>query len=254
MELLVGVAAAVAAIASAVFIWFEVEEMKRQAKLQRTVVEAGAQPYVWADVDIQSPNGWNLELVVGNSGPTTATNVRVTIDPPFAATRDSEHLVLVHSKLRTGLASLDPGRRLYWALGPSADLIKGDGPLAHAISIDCDGPYGPVGRSEYVIDLADFRESIAKRWGSMHEIAQAIDKAAAKLPDPRRPVPVRVFQVPKVLRGGLQGAKYRFLQTTTVRDDGALPMWPPGISDLRWGRSACVAKGVGTCMRRVGGR
>src|SRR3954454_24362569 len=105
MELVFGGAAAAAAVISAVFVWLQVAEMRRQTALQREIMEAASQPYVWADVQIQSMNGLILEFVLGNSGTTVATDVKVTIDPPFLDTESqfTEYLATMHEKLAKGI-------------------------------------------------------------------------------------------------------------------------------------------------------
>src|ERR1039457_6502232 len=40
-------------------------------------------PYVWVDVRADDATGTLVNLVIGNSGPTVATNLRVRIDPPL---------------------------------------------------------------------------------------------------------------------------------------------------------------------------
>lgn len=193
MELTIGLAAAVAALASAMFVWLQVREMQRQTDLQREVARSSAQPYVWADVRLQSTNGWMLEMVVGNSGPTVATNVRIQVSPPFPLLeREAEYVEAMHDRLARGLSSLAPGRTLHWTLGPSVDLVNRDGSLAHSIQIDCDGPFGPVERSDYVIDMADFRESVARHDGTMRDIAKEVHELGKKLVNPRRAIRVQV--------------------------------------------------------------
>jgi hypothetical protein len=181
METSIALVAAVAAILSAVFVFFQVREMQRQTKLQREIREAAEQPYIWADVDVQQPNGWMLELIVGNSGPTVATNVRVQIDPPFKPTTGHDDLNAVYQRLAQGISSLAPGRRLFWTLGPSPELVGGDGPFAHTVSIDCDGPFGPVPTTQYVINLIDLKDSVAKRHGSLREISKSIEDGTKAL-------------------------------------------------------------------------
>lgn len=160
--------------------------MKRQTDLQQSIAEGSASPYVWADVRLQSRNGWNLEFVIGNSGPTVATNVRVAIDPPLPADHEGAFLEAMHRRLTDGLSSLAPGRTLHWTLGPSADLVNRTGSLAHRIRITCDGPHGAVPVAEYNIDMADFRESVARHDGSLVDVAREIAALTKKLPDQRK--------------------------------------------------------------------
>lgn len=194
METWIAVIAAVAAVGAAVatavsgrFVQDQVREMKRQTDLQQAIAEGSSSPYVWADIRLQSRNGWNLEFVIGNSGPTVATSVRITIEPPLPTEQEGAHIDAMRKRLSEGLSSLAPGRSLHWTLGPSADLVNRSGSLAHRICIACDGPYGPVAVSEYTIDMADFRESVAHHDGRLVDVAREIAKLTQKLPDQRKP-------------------------------------------------------------------
>lgn len=193
MEPWIAVLAAVAAVAAAVatgvsgrFVRQQVREMKRQTDLQQTIAEGSSSPYVWADVRLQSRNGWNLEFVVGNSGPTVATNVRIEIDPPLPADHEADSINAMQKRLRDGLSSLAPGRTLHWTLGPSPDLVNRSGSLAHRVQISCDGPHGSVPTSEYSLDMADFRESVARHDGTLVDVAREIAALTKKLPDQRK--------------------------------------------------------------------
>lgn len=199
MQTWIAVLAAVAAVAAAVatavsgrFVRQQVLEMKRQTDLQRTISESSSSPYVWADIRLQSRNGWNLEFVIGNSGPTVATNVRVTIDPPLPTDHEGVYLDAMHQRLREGLSSLAPGRTLHWTLGPSPDLVNRSGSLAHQVCIACEGPYGAVEVSEYTIDMADFRESVARHDGTLVDIAREVAALTKKMPDQRKPFLVEI--------------------------------------------------------------
>lgn len=179
----IAAAAAAATLASALFIWFQVREMKKQTNLQREIAEAAAAPYIWADVRVQAANGWNLEFAIGNSGPTVARDVVVTVDPPFPQVDDTEarYVQAMHERLERGLPSVAPGRQYTWTLGNSADLVNRPAPLAHTVTIDCSGPAGPTARSQFTIDFESFRESVARHDGSLRDIAKEIRVAADKL-------------------------------------------------------------------------
>lgn len=116
-----------------------------------------------------------------------ATNVRVKIEPPLPTEHEGIYLDAMHQRLAEGLSSLAPGRTLHWTLGPSPDLVNRSGSLAHRVRIACDGPYGEVPVSDYVIDMADFRESVARHDGTLVDVAKEIAALTKKLPDQRRP-------------------------------------------------------------------
>ncbi|WP_232676192.1 hypothetical protein [Nocardioides sp. R-C-SC26] len=189
---LAAVAAAAAAAVSGRFVWQQVGEMRRQTDLQQAISEGSSSPYIWADVRLQSRNGWNLEFVVGNSGSTVATDVRVLIDPPLPTDHEGEYLEAMHQRLRDGLSSLAPGRTLHWTLGPSPALVNRTGSLAHSVRISCEGPHGAVPVNKYIIDLADFRESVARHDGTLVDVAREIAALTKKLPDQSKPFRVEI--------------------------------------------------------------
>lgn len=193
MSTAVAIVAATTAIISAVFVWLQVREMQRQTTLQREIAKASAQPYVWADLRVQEANGWFLELVVGNAGPTVATDVRVVIDPPLPALgSEAKYVEIMHERLASGIASLAPQRTLRWTIGPSPALVNRGGELAHRVRIDCHGPFGKVERTEYTVDMSDFREAVADRSGTLHEIAKQLEQMTQRLPGSPCPVDVSV--------------------------------------------------------------
>jgi hypothetical protein len=171
--------AALAAALSAAFVWLQVHEMQRQTDLQRQISRAASEPYVWADIRATPSTGFNLQFALGNTGKTTATNVRVTITPPLPD-HTSGMIDSVQAKLAAGLASVAPGALLTWRVGPAPDVLANER-LAHTIRIECDGPYGPIAPHEYVIDIAALRDTQDIRVGTLHEVADSVSKSIDKL-------------------------------------------------------------------------
>ena len=103
---------------------------EEQSEIQRQIRIDAAQPYVWADLQPDDAQGSLIRLVVGNSGPTIATNVRIEVDPPLQAVEDMEERAEAALRaLGAGLQSLAPGRVHAWSLGMAWDLIRDDGPV-----------------------------------------------------------------------------------------------------------------------------
>jgi hypothetical protein len=183
MQSVVAAVAAVVSLVSLLFIWLQVNEMRRQTSLQRQIAEDAAQPYVWADVRIQQINGLVMEFVLGNSGHTVATEVVVSVDPPFPRTQEAEHKFVeaMHAALDAGISYLPPGREMTWSIGTSPLLVNREGPLVHHVRIQCKGPFGAVAANEYDIDFAGMRETVAVHSGSLRDVARSIDKAVDRL-------------------------------------------------------------------------
>lgn len=154
---------------------------EEQTGIQRQIRIGSAQPYVWADLRQDEQSGVMLNLVVGNSGPTVATNVRVKIDPPLPTIEQLKESAAAQQRLAEGISSIPPGRTLRWALGPGFTLLQADGPQQHNITITADGPFGPVPPLTYVVDLADWRGQLARPPGNIHPLTAAIEALTKKL-------------------------------------------------------------------------
>jgi hypothetical protein len=158
-------------------------------QLESTVAahQAATQPYVWLDLRPRDDGGV-FSLVVGNSGPTVATEVRVILDPDLAAViPDPERYAAsaISNRLRSGLRSLAPGRVLEWNIGVGHMFYAPGGldPADVKVTINADGPHGPVPELQYVISLGDLRNSSARGRGlallekPMERIANAVEAA-----------------------------------------------------------------------------
>ncbi|MBZ2195968.1 hypothetical protein [Occultella gossypii] len=146
-----------------------------QTQLQQELARQSQQPYVWADILPDMQQGTTLQLVVGNAGPTLATNVRVTVDRPLPSVgRTAEWVTRVQERLADGIKSLSPGRTIHWALGTGPELLKDDGSQTYHIVVEADGPSGPLDRVEHDVDVSDWREARDAPDGSLHHVRGSI--------------------------------------------------------------------------------
>lgn len=152
----------------------QVAAARSQTEVQRQIHRDSSQPYIWADIRLNPDDGATLDWVVGNSGPTVATDVTFRVDPPFGDIHPLTSAAL--ERMAKGMASLPPGRTNWWSLGATYDLVKSTGPQPRTITIDATGPFGPLPTLEYVIDMTDFREVNVRPDGSLHLLAKAVDR------------------------------------------------------------------------------
>lgn len=154
----------------------QVEAAREQTRLQREQAQAAAQPYVWADVQPDSQVGHLLQLVVSNSGPTVATNVRVTFHPALpAAPTHADRVCDLQNVLATGLSSIAPQRSFRWTLGVSHQVF-GDAPLRPlSIRVEADGPFGPLEPLEIPVDFNEWAHARDAPDGSLHHVRRAIE-------------------------------------------------------------------------------
>lgn len=159
----------------------------RQLEATVAATRAATQPYVWADIRMRI-DGSLLVLHLGNTGPTVATNVRVTFEPPLVEWVDPtddyrEVAADTQRKLETGLPSLPPGRELEWTLGMAWRVVPKDGTAPSIrIAVTADGPHGQVPPLEYVVDLEAIKHSSGRAYGlglverGLAKIADSIEK------------------------------------------------------------------------------
>ncbi|MDF9878703.1 hypothetical protein [Cellulosimicrobium cellulans] len=176
------VAAAVAAVASLPFTRRAANAASDQTALQAEIAREQAQPYVWADIQPDAKQGTLLQVVVGNSGPTVASNVRVTIDPPLpVADQFPGRVEVAQRRLASGIRSLAPGRRIEWTAGRGFDVLAKDAPQVHTLRVTADGPHGPIAPLEFEVDLSDWRESRDSPDGSLHLVRNAVQDLTKEL-------------------------------------------------------------------------
>lgn len=172
--------AAGAAVVALIITGIAAKAAWEQTRIQRQLREDAAQPYIWADVRPDDQSGVILVLVIGNSGPTVATNVKVKIEPPFPNIPQLEQAVAAQQRLAEGLRSLPPGRTMRWWLGQGFNLIQPEGAQPHRITIQADGPFGPIPELSYELDLAEYRGQDPNPKGSLHLLTTAVKKLAEK--------------------------------------------------------------------------
>jgi hypothetical protein len=140
---------------------------REQTKQQKQVAKDVAQPMLW--VDIRGDDGQGQALVLlGNSGPSIARNVKVTFDPAPQSTLDIKPIL---ENLKQGIASVPPGRTMQWALGAPHNALDWDAHIAYRVRIEAAGPFGAIEPLEYVISVDDLHGSRAAPPGNLHAVA-----------------------------------------------------------------------------------
>jgi hypothetical protein len=153
-----------------------------QTQLQRDLAKVAADPNLWVDIRADDASGQALVLLLGNSGPSIARNVKVTFDPPVTVKFADMSPVL--ETLREGISALAPGRTLQWHLGPARFTVDWDASNVYRVRIEADGPLGAVDPLEYVISIDDLALSKPAPTGNLLAVTtqlQDISKSARKL-------------------------------------------------------------------------
>jgi hypothetical protein len=141
---------------------------REQTKQQKQATKDAAQPMMWVDIRGDDGQGQALVLLLGNSGPSIARNVKVTFDPAPPSTLDIKPILEI---LKRGIASLPPGRTMQWALGAVHNTSDWDAHKAYRVRIEAEGPFGAIEPLEYVISVDDLDGSRAAPPGNLHAVA-----------------------------------------------------------------------------------
>ena len=183
------VASAVAAVSASVAIWpahRAATEARKQNNIQTKVQKEALQPYLWVDIQPTFAQGNLLQIVLANEGPTVATNVQVVFDPKIPpATAGLDKSEVAQCRLRDGILSLTPGRRLCWPIGSVTarigDSQSFDSTITYCVTVKGCGPLGPLDSETFYIRPADWREIIDEPVGSLHRVAEQLKEIAKQL-------------------------------------------------------------------------
>src|SRR5512132_1318081 len=131
---------------------------REQTKQQKQAAKDAAQPMLWVDIRGDEGQGQSAVLLLGNSGPSIARNVKVTFAPAPPSTLDIKPILEI---LKQGIASLPPGRTMQWALGAAHNTNGSDAHKAYRVRIEAEGLFGAIEPLEYVLSVDDLHGSRA---------------------------------------------------------------------------------------------
>ena len=156
---------------------------KRQTEIQEQLYRDQQQPYLWVDFRVDPVSYYLIDLVLKNEGPTVATNVRVTMDPPIerSSAFTIEKSLLDLPGFANGFASIPPGREMRWSLGTHVEIFEEGTFHRHTVTIAFDGPFGPAEPLVYVLDYADAKAMALRDPGSLKSMTEALTKGNREL-------------------------------------------------------------------------
>jgi hypothetical protein len=133
---------------SLIYVRRSAKASREQTRQQKQAAKDAAQPMLWVDMRGDDGQGQALVLLLGNSGPSIARNVKVVFDPAPPSTLDIKPILEI---LKQGIASLPPGRTMQWALGAAHNSSDWDAHNAYRVRIEAEGPFGllPTTRTGY---------------------------------------------------------------------------------------------------------
>jgi hypothetical protein len=153
---------------SLIFARRSVKASRELIKQQKQPARYAGQPMLWVDIRGDDGQGEALVLLLGNSGPSIARNVRVSFDP---APPVAEAIKPILAILKQGIASLPPGRTMQWVLGAADSRVNLDADIPYRVRIEAEGPSGRLEPLEYVPSINDLDASRAARPANLHAVA-----------------------------------------------------------------------------------
>jgi hypothetical protein len=153
-------AVVIAVVAAVIAVWQAAIARKsaaQQLALAERIHQEQNEPYVIVDIQPDGDNG-SLLLVIENTGPTVARNVRISCNPPlessWAPVGDEPDLTqVIQQVLARTIPMLPPRRRLTFLLDKPERFKNTELPHAYTFTVNADGPAGAVETLEFTVDL-----------------------------------------------------------------------------------------------------
>ncbi|WP_070159759.1 hypothetical protein [Rhodococcus sp. 1139] len=171
------IAAAIALLSMGAAFW-QANQARRQTDLQLRALHDAAQPYVWVDIRPDERDASFFHLILKNEGPTVAENVHITIDPPLPPSWGESIGKDAIGPRQQHFSAIPPGRQMFWQLGLSHAIVAADTAKKFTVTINADGPYGPISPYTYQLDIDQYTHNHKYAPGSLSGITQAIEKLA----------------------------------------------------------------------------
>jgi hypothetical protein len=100
---------------------------------------------------------------------------------PAAGHRFEQNARAAEHRLADGIESLAPGHVLAWTLGVAHEVVAAEGNPPCVFTIQADGPFGPLEKLTYAVNIDDIRQTDDRAQGSLHLVKQSIDKLTRQL-------------------------------------------------------------------------
>lgn len=164
-----------------------------QTELQRQIAHEARLPMLWADIRPHPESRSVMCLFIGNSGSTTAHDVRAVIEPRVLPGASAFACDVAQDTAASGIAALPPGRTLEWSLGLARELLVVEGqPEQFMITVTGRAGDGAELSDTFVSRFEDIRhtrasdgsaETIAQQMKHLLTEARALNRAVGRLAD-----------------------------------------------------------------------
>ncbi|MEU3693197.1 hypothetical protein [Streptomyces narbonensis] len=130
---------------------------RRQLKLSERIHREQNEPYVIVDIQ-PAPLHGALLLVIENTGPTVARDVRISCDPPLESgwaprLGEPDLTQVMQEVLGRPIPILPPHRRLTFLFDNNDRFRNALLSRVYTFTVDANGPEGKVETAQYIVDL-----------------------------------------------------------------------------------------------------
>ncbi|MFG3390663.1 hypothetical protein EF914_25075 [Streptomyces sp. WAC05458] len=130
---------------------------REQLALSKRIHREQNEPYVIVDIQPDANHG-SLLLVIENTGPTVARNVRISCNPPLESgweprPGEPDLTQVMQEILARPIPILPPRRRLTFLLDNPERFQNAHLPRVYTFTVDANGPEGKVETAQYIADL-----------------------------------------------------------------------------------------------------
>ncbi|MFF0243956.1 hypothetical protein ACWEU6_05195 [Streptosporangium sandarakinum] len=166
----------------------------RQLELEQQVRREQQEPYIVVDIQPSAFVSSVLLVVIENTGPTVARNVRIAFSPQIERFMDTDgfgRFVLAESHLfKNGIPAMPPGRRIELLFDLGYKRLNSDLPKEYTVTVDCEGPGGrPVETMIYKIDLRIYEGTEQLGVKNLHDGVKMLEKVKNELAGIRKLLP-----------------------------------------------------------------
>ncbi len=149
----------------------------QQLEFSERIHREQTDPYVVVDIRPRVVGSQLLCLVITNTGPTVARNVRVRVSQSLRSSLGAEYEMRLALALAREIPFMPPGQTLMWAFDTGAKLYeRPDLPREYSFTVRATGPSGEIEAMTYQVDLELIRHTVLNRETTEWRLKEVADQ------------------------------------------------------------------------------
>jgi hypothetical protein len=158
----------------------QIDQAEKAEAANRQARREALEPVVIVDIAPGANDPGVFVLTIANIGPSIARNVR--IKAPTEMLRSDGTKMHEWTVFTEGIKTMPPGHRMQFFFDVSFQPFKGNSPTRCTFIVDCDGPFGPVSQTEYMVDLTPYKGAWAAPT-TLQSVVKQLEKVAGAIKD-----------------------------------------------------------------------